>query len=59
VLLLADPAVGALGITWAIGWFTFVFGCLELRLAAGVRSETHEPATQTRIHTSQPGQVVS
>ncbi len=59
VLLLADPGVGAIGITWAIGWFAFVFGGLELWLAAGVRSETHEPTRQTRIHTSRPGQAVS
>jgi uncharacterized membrane protein HdeD (DUF308 family) len=59
VLLLADPGIGAIGITWAIGWGAFVFGSLELSLAAGVWRETHEPASQTRIHTSQPGQAVS
>ena len=59
VLLLADPGVGAIGITWAIGWAAFVFGGLELWLAAGVRSETHEPTRQTRINTSRPEQVVS
>jgi uncharacterized membrane protein HdeD (DUF308 family) len=57
VLLLADPAVGAIGITWAIGWAAFVFGSLELWLAAGVRGETHEPTRQTRIHTSRPQAV--
>jgi uncharacterized membrane protein HdeD (DUF308 family) len=59
VLLLADPGVGAIGITWAIGWAAFVFGSLELWLAAGVRSETHEPTKQTLVHTSRPGQAVS
>jgi len=44
VLLLADPGAGALGITWAIGWLVFVFGTLELWLAARVRRETHEQA---------------
>ena len=37
----------------------FVFGSLELWLAADVRRETHEPTTQTRLHTSRPGQAVS
>jgi len=59
VLMLADPGVGAIGITWAIGWAAFVFGGLELWFAASVRSETHKPMTQTRIHTSRPEQAVS
>jgi uncharacterized membrane protein HdeD (DUF308 family) len=59
VLLLADPGIGAIGITWAIGWAALVFGSLELWLAAGVRNETHEPTSQTRIHTPRPTQAVS
>lgn len=59
VVMLADPGIGAIGITWAIGWAAFAFGGLELWLAAGVRSETHEPTRQTRINTSRPEQAVS
>jgi uncharacterized membrane protein HdeD (DUF308 family) len=55
VLLLADPGVGAVGITWAIGWLAFTFGTLELWLAASVRSETHEVTRQTRTHTHTSG----
>ena len=44
VVLLADPGAGAIGITWAIGWFVFVSGTLELWMAARVRRETHEQA---------------
>ena len=47
VLLLVNPGAGAIGITWAIGWFVFLFGTLELWLAAVVRHETHEPTSQT------------
>ena len=54
VLLLIDPGAGAIGITWAIGWFAFLFGGLELWLAAIVRHETHKSTTQTDIRASSP-----
>ena len=41
VLLLINPGDGAIAITWAIGWFVFLFGGLELGLAATFRHETH------------------
>jgi len=54
VLLLIDPGAGAIGITWAIGWFAFLFGGLELWLAATVRHETHTSTTPTGILASSP-----
>ncbi len=42
VLLLADPGVGALGVTWAIGWLAIAHGVLELRLAAGIHQEVRQ-----------------
>jgi uncharacterized membrane protein HdeD (DUF308 family) len=59
VLLLVNPGAGAIGITWAIGWFVFLFGVLQLRLAWVVRHETHELAARTGIQTDQPGHAVS
>ena len=58
VLLVIDPGAGALGITWAIGWFAFLFGIVQLWLASVVRQETHELTRPTRIQTSQPGHAV-
>ena len=58
VLLVIDPGAGALGITWAIGWFAFLFGIVQLWLASVVRHETHELTSPTRIQTSQPGHAV-
>ena len=34
LVLVANPGDGAIGITWAIGWFAFLFGTVELWLAA-------------------------
>ena len=45
VLLVLNPGAGALGITWAIGWFAFLFGIVQLWLASVVRRETHELTT--------------
>jgi uncharacterized membrane protein HdeD (DUF308 family) len=59
VLLLVNPDAGAIGITWAIGWFVFLFGALQLWLASVVRHETHELTSQTSIRTEQPGHTVS
>jgi uncharacterized membrane protein HdeD (DUF308 family) len=56
-LLIISPDAGALGVTWAIGWLAFLFGSLELGLAAVVRHETHESTTQAGIRTSRPGHV--
>jgi uncharacterized membrane protein HdeD (DUF308 family) len=58
VLLVIDPGAGAIGITWAIGWFTFLFGIVQLRLASVVRHETHERTKPTRIQTSQSAHAV-
>ncbi len=59
VLLLVNPGAGAIGMTWAIGWFVFLFGALQLWLASVVRHETHELTSQTSIRTEQPGHAVS
>ena len=48
VVLVVNPGVGAIGITWAIGWLVFLFGTVELSLAWTVRRETHDVAAQTR-----------
>ncbi len=50
-ILLASPGTGAIGITWAIGWLAFLFGTVELSVAATVRHETHE---LTRSPASRP-----
>jgi hypothetical protein len=55
VLLVINPGAGALGITWAMGWFAFLFGIVQLGLASVVRHETHELTRPTRIQTSQSG----
>jgi uncharacterized membrane protein HdeD (DUF308 family) len=59
VLLVISPGDGALGITWAIGWLTFLFGTVQLWLASVVRHETHELTRQTAIRTSRPGHAAS
>jgi len=53
VLLLIDPAAGAIGITWAIGWLALLFGMVELGLAVAVRQETHELTKLTSTQTSE------
>jgi uncharacterized membrane protein HdeD (DUF308 family) len=59
VLLVVTPGDGAIGITWAIGWFAFLFGCVELWLASVVRLETKELTKRGRLHSSRPGTAVS
>jgi uncharacterized membrane protein HdeD (DUF308 family) len=59
VLLVISPGDGALGITWAIGWLTFLFGTVQLWLASVVRHETHELTSQTGIRTGRPGHAAS
>ena len=44
VLLLVNPAGGALAITWAIGWYACLYGTLSLGLAWIVRRETKDAA---------------
>jgi uncharacterized membrane protein HdeD (DUF308 family) len=51
-LLAVDPGAGAIGITWAIGWFAFLFGTVELWLAWFVREETRALAGQSPEVTS-------
>ena len=53
-LLIINPGDGALGITWAIGWFSMLFGTLELWLASDVRHETHELTKHTGRRVSEP-----
>jgi uncharacterized membrane protein HdeD (DUF308 family) len=59
VLLLVNPGAGAIGITWAIGWFVFLFGVLQLRLAFVVRHETHELTAHAGIPSDQTRHAVS
>jgi uncharacterized membrane protein HdeD (DUF308 family) len=53
VLLLVNPGAGAIGVTWTIGWFVFLFGVLQLWLASVVRRETHELTAASSIRTEQ------
>jgi uncharacterized membrane protein HdeD (DUF308 family) len=59
VLLVVDPGAGALGITWAIGWLSVIFGSHELWLASVVRHETREVTTSKGLGTSRSGHAVS
>jgi uncharacterized membrane protein HdeD (DUF308 family) len=59
VLLVIDPGVGAIGITWAIGWLFVFFGGYELWLASVVRHETRDLTTPTGLGASQPGHAAS
>ena len=59
MLLVISPGDGAIGITWAIGWFAFLFGSLELWLASVVRHETHELTRQTGLGVSRPVHAAS
>jgi uncharacterized membrane protein HdeD (DUF308 family) len=53
-ILIVNPAGGAIGITWAIGWFSMLFGTVELWLASVVRHETHAITRRTNARASQP-----
>ena len=59
VLLIISPGDGAIGITWAIGWFALLFGSLELWLASVVRHETHELTRHTGLSVARPGHAAS
>ena len=59
VILVVNPGAGAIGITWAIGWLAFLFGTVELSLAAAVRHETHAVAGRTKFAAPQPEHAVS
>ena len=59
MLLVIRPGDGAIGITWAIGWFAFLFGSLELWLASVVRHETHELTRQTGLGVTRAGHAAS
>ncbi len=48
LILLANPKVGALAITWAIGWYATVFGLMLLWLGWKVGRETRSPGVRTR-----------
>jgi uncharacterized membrane protein HdeD (DUF308 family) len=58
VLLLANPNAGAIGLTWAIGFFVFLFGVVQLRLASVVRHET-KALTSSPILNDPTRQLVS
>jgi uncharacterized membrane protein HdeD (DUF308 family) len=58
-ILLVSPGDGAIGITWAIGWFAFVFGIYELWLASVVRHETRKTTTNQRVQVSSPTHAMS
>ena len=58
VVLVIDPGAGAIGVTWAIGWFAFLFGIVQLWLAHLVHSEASELTRPTRIETSQSGHAM-
>jgi uncharacterized membrane protein HdeD (DUF308 family) len=57
-ILVVSPGTGAIGITWAIGWLAFLFGTVELSVAAAVRHETHELTRSPRFPAAQPGHAV-
>lgn len=59
LVLVVDPGAGALGITWAIGWLSIVFGGYELWLASVVRHETGEVTAPTSVGTATPGHAVT
>jgi uncharacterized membrane protein HdeD (DUF308 family) len=59
ILLLVDPSSGAIGITWAIGWFAFLFGSVELWLAHDIRRETRQMKELSEVQTAQPVSAVS
>lgn len=40
VILIAEPAGGALAVTWAIGWFACLYGIVMLTLSWEIRQET-------------------
>jgi hypothetical protein len=47
-----QPGDGAIGITWGIGWFAFLFGSLELWLASAIRHESLELTRQSGLGVS-------
>ena len=59
VLLILSPGDGALGITWAIGWFATLFGGSQLWLASIVRHETHESTSEAGIRASRLSHAAS
>ena len=59
LVLVVDPGAGALGITWAIGWLSILFGGHELWLASVVRHEAGEVTAPTSVGTPTPGHAVS
>ena len=59
VLLILSPGDGALGITWAIGWFATIFGGSQLWVASIVRHETHESTSEAGIRASRLSHAAS
>ena len=54
-ILVADPGAGAISVTWAIGWFAFLFGTLELWAAYDVRHETQQLSTTPGLRAPSTG----
>ena len=58
VVLVISPGDGALGITWAIGWYATLYGTLSLSLAWDSRRE-RRPRSTTSPQASRPEPVVT
>ncbi len=58
VLLLVNPAGGALAITWAIGWYACLYGMLSFGLAWIVRHETKGTAPYTAVRATRTDHAV-
>jgi uncharacterized membrane protein HdeD (DUF308 family) len=59
VFLILNPGDGALGLTWAIGWFATLFGGSQLWLASVVRHETHRSTSEAGIRASRLSHAAS
>lgn len=58
VLLLVNPAGGALAITWAIGWYACLYGTLSFGLAWIVRHETKGAAPYAAVRATRTDHAV-
>jgi uncharacterized membrane protein HdeD (DUF308 family) len=58
VLLLVNPAGGALAVTWAIGWFACLYGILSFALAWDVRRDAKDPARHADLGVTRSEQPI-
>jgi uncharacterized membrane protein HdeD (DUF308 family) len=58
VLLLVNPAGGALAVTWAIGWFACLYGILSFALAWDVRREAKNPVRHADLGVTRSEQPI-